>query len=220
MPDDDEVQFSSSTTGIVQAVPPEHWDEALTQGYKPTTHKVIYSPEGQRGMVPNEQLQEKMKAGYQTTPETQFEKERKPAPEDTGVWGRTKQYGRDLGQMALGTASMASGAVTGRTPEIDGSLGLEDLRREQEGRSKPYRAIAGLGTLAGIDPTGMEESARRGDPTGVLTHAAAQATPLALAEGTKLGGKTLGLGAEARSLAKSTREIKEAAPPGRHEINY
>src|SRR6266576_1400196 len=172
MPDDDEVQFSSTTTGIVQAVPPEHWDEALTQGYKPTTHKVMYSPEGQRGMVPNEQLQEKIKAGYQTTPET------------------------------------------------DGSLGLEHLRREQEGRSKPYRAIAGLGTLAGIDPTGMEESARRGDPTGVLTHAAAQATPLALAEGTKLGGKTLGLGAEARSLAKSTREIKEAAPPGRHEINY
>src|SRR5712664_2313029 len=52
----DEVQFKSPTTGAVQVVPPEHWDEALKRGYTPTTHRVMYSPEGQQGMVPNEQV--------------------------------------------------------------------------------------------------------------------------------------------------------------------
>src|SRR5437899_1335027 len=80
MANGDDVQFQSPTTGNVRPVPPEHWDEALKQGYKPTTHKVMYSPEGQRGMVPNEQMAERMKAGYQTTPKTDFEKQRTEGP--------------------------------------------------------------------------------------------------------------------------------------------
>jgi len=69
----DEVQFRSPTSGKVQAIPPEHWEEAMGMGYVPTTHKVMYSPEGKRGMVPNEQLKNYMKQGYQTTPQTSFE---------------------------------------------------------------------------------------------------------------------------------------------------
>jgi len=69
----DEVQFRSPTSGKVQAIPPEHWEEAMGMGYIPTTHKVMYSPEGKRGMVPNEQLKNYVKQGYQTTPKTQFE---------------------------------------------------------------------------------------------------------------------------------------------------
>lgn len=76
MPDGEQVEFKSPTTGVVKAVPTEHWDEALKQGYTPVKHKIMYSPEGQRGLVPNAQLAEKMKAGYQTTPKTQFEKDR------------------------------------------------------------------------------------------------------------------------------------------------
>jgi len=45
----------------------------MSMGYIPTTHKVMYSPEGKRGMVPNEQLKNYVKQGYQTTPKTQFE---------------------------------------------------------------------------------------------------------------------------------------------------
>lgn len=76
MPNGDEVQFKSPTTGTIQAVPPEHWDEALNQGYKPTSHVVMYSPDGQRGMVPLEQARQKMQAGFRVQPETQFEKDR------------------------------------------------------------------------------------------------------------------------------------------------
>jgi hypothetical protein len=76
MPDGEQVEFKSPTTGIVKAVPTEHWDEALKAGYAPVKHKVLYSLEGQRGLVPDSQLAEKMKAGYQTTPKTSFEKER------------------------------------------------------------------------------------------------------------------------------------------------
>ena len=65
MPDD--VTFESPTTGKVQVVPPEHWNEALKMGYKPHSHKVMYSPQGKRGMVANENLREYMKKGYNTT---------------------------------------------------------------------------------------------------------------------------------------------------------
>ena len=69
----DEVQFRSPTSGKVQAIPPEHWEEAMGMGYVPTTHKVMYSPEGARGMVPNGKLKDYVKQGYQTTPQTSFE---------------------------------------------------------------------------------------------------------------------------------------------------
>lgn len=72
----DQVMFSSPTTGAVQTVEPEHWNEALDSGYKPTTHTVMYSPTGDRGMVHNSQLHDYVKQGYQTTKQTDFEKER------------------------------------------------------------------------------------------------------------------------------------------------
>jgi len=72
MPDD--VLFQSPSTGKVQAVPQENWDELLNAGYTPTSHKIMYSSTGTRAMVPNEELKDYMKQGYQTTPATNFEK--------------------------------------------------------------------------------------------------------------------------------------------------
>src|SRR5262245_38469338 len=79
MPDSDEVQFQSPTTGQVRPVLSEHWDEALRMGYRPTSHVVMYDKSGQRGMVPKEQAGQYRDQGYSITApgsETQFERDR------------------------------------------------------------------------------------------------------------------------------------------------
>lgn len=72
----DGVTFKSPTTGKIQPVPQEHWDEALKQGYTPVSHVVMYDKNDQRGMVPREQMADYVRQGYQTAPKTQFEKDR------------------------------------------------------------------------------------------------------------------------------------------------
>ena len=77
--DQDQVTFKSPTTGKVQAVPQEQWDEAMSQGYRPVSHVVMYDKSGQRGMVPKEQAGQYRDQGYSITApgsETQFERER------------------------------------------------------------------------------------------------------------------------------------------------
>ena len=46
----------------------------------------------------------------------------------------------------------------------------QDPERQAAGRSLGYRAAAAIGTIAGVDPTGSEESAKSGDVAGVLGH--------------------------------------------------
>jgi hypothetical protein len=89
-----QVEFKSPTTGKVQAVPKEHWGEALDKGYRPQNHSVLYSPEGKRGMVENSQVKEKIAQGYQASPKTQFEKDRAPKP----VGPNSPWYMQDDGQ--------------------------------------------------------------------------------------------------------------------------
>jgi hypothetical protein len=55
------VQFKSPTTGVVKGLGSDDWDEALSRGYTPVDHAVLYSPEGKRGMVPNAELRDYMK---------------------------------------------------------------------------------------------------------------------------------------------------------------
>src|SRR5207302_1326540 len=66
MPQNQPIPFQSPTTAKIQPVPPENWNDALQQGYKPTQHTVMYSPDGQRGMVPNEQAADYAKQGYKS----------------------------------------------------------------------------------------------------------------------------------------------------------
>jgi hypothetical protein len=74
--DTETVQFKSPTTGAVKPLGSEDWEAALSRGYKPVDHTIMFSPEGKRGFVPNAELRDYMGQGYQTTPETQFEKDR------------------------------------------------------------------------------------------------------------------------------------------------
>lgn len=78
--------------------------------------------------------------------------------------------------------------------EIAAGAHAEDVQRKEEGRSGPYRAVAGLGSALGIDVAGQEEAARRGDPAGVLGHAVGSgvvaASPL-LIEGAAKGANKI-----------------------------
>lgn len=191
MPDGDEVQFKSPTTGAVQVVPPEHWDEAMKQGYTPTTHTVMYSPEGQRGMVPNEQLAEKMKAGYQTTPKTQFEKDRTEgprgvvnalktmAPQDpTGGHGLFSSEGLFGEKGSWGFNPTGKGtAYSDLTRSLPKDLPTNVLSGDKPGSDNAlgrglYRGASLFAPLAGGSAENMEEASARGDTSGVATQAA------------------------------------------------
>lgn len=80
-------------------------------------------------------------------------------------------------------------------------IGTEDVLRKQEGRSAPYRAVAGLGTALGINSRGMEEEANKGSMAGVLGHAA---LPTALAVGPSI------LNRAAPAIADMTAAPREA----------
>lgn len=199
MADSDEVQFKSPTTGAVQIVPSEHWDEALKAGYTPVTHKVMYSPNGDRGMVSNNQLAEKMKAGYQTTPQTSFEKERTggargvmnalkgmvpPSPTqgrspfDPKFWLNTDEARFD--PFGPGTA------YSDLTRPLPKDLPTEVLGAGKTGGNAIYRGASIFGPLAGVNAEQMESASGRGDTSGVATQAGVPAaltiaTPLARA---------------------------------------
>lgn len=211
MPGDDEVQFQSPTSGAVQAVPPEHWDEAIKQGYKPTTHTVMYSPDGQRGMVHNSQLREKVNAGYQIQPKTQFEQDRTPTESSvsrfaSGALDATKGIVSGLTNLDL---SPTGAALTGA--KMGAQIGSEDAARKEEGRSAAYRGIAAVGTGLGINARGMEEAADRGDSAGILGQAAVPAG-LALAPAAlRLGAKVL---PSAERIGLAARTERGAIKPG------
>jgi hypothetical protein len=125
---------------------------------------------------------------------TEFEKGHTPSPDDTGLWNRVTQGAKDVGKLLYG---MGAGALEPTLGPVGGTPGkIADLATSyasrripnigQEGnaggRSPAYSALATGAQAAGIDPTGMEASAEHGDPMGVATHAAAQATPVGVAE--------------------------------------
>jgi hypothetical protein len=182
---DDRVQFQSPTTGQVQAVPPEHWDEALNRGYKPTSHTVMYSPEGKRGMVPNEQVAQLGKQGYQTTPKTQFEKE------------RTTEGDRGF---VSGAASFVKDAVSGAVPEFskegmkkwavhalpNANEAENALNTIATARDKGIWAATKqfVGQQVGLNVPRIENRAAHADTAGVAGEVAIPAT-MALAGGAK-----------------------------------
>lgn len=195
MPDGDEVKFKSPTTGVEQVVPPEQWEEALKQGYKPTTHSVMYSPDGQRGMVPNAERYAKTQAGFTDQPKTQFERERS---EGTGR-GFLAHAGDALKSLVGGVANMplSPSEAISSIPAQAGQMGLDAANRQAEGRSKAYQVAAPLAQLVvpGLRPRAMEEAANAGDTAGVLGEAA---VPVAAT----LGGAALGEAPRARAALR------------------
>lgn len=150
--------------------------------------------------VEKENLTPRMRAAVSSgaakmQPPTRFEKEHTPAPEDTGVWNRLKQYGGDVGRMASGIPEMLFSnpvATPGRIADIATGYAKRAVpNTSQEGlsgaRSPVYNALATGAQAVGVaDPASMEASAEHGDPAGVLTHTAAQLTPIAAGEAARI----------------------------------
>lgn len=163
---DDQVQFRSPTTGKVQAVPQDNWDEALKQGYVPTTHKVMYSPDGTRGMVPNSDLRDYIKQGYLTTPKTQFEQ---------GVTGEGISL-KGAGKAAYDTikrilpegpdTSSVSGFIFGHPkfdPESSGIVQAIGEAKSAAQRGDVPPEIAAVGSMLGVSAQQQAENATKGE---------------------------------------------------------
>jgi hypothetical protein len=186
MADESQIEFKSPTTGKVQPVPSQHWDAALKAGYRPVDHSVLYSPQGQRGMVPNSQVKEKIAAGYEATPKTQFEKDRTEKPSALsryagGVVDSAKSLipsvpditSADYWKQKYGTkeglSSMIPGADAGRAA---GGAVLDYLRRRQQGQGRGYAGAATVApNIPGLSPQRIEAKADVGDTAGIAGEA-------------------------------------------------
>jgi hypothetical protein len=105
---------------------------------------------------------------------TEFEKERTDVAAKSPVsrfgsaaWGATK--GLAGGLLEMGENAMNPGRTVANAV---GQFATEDINRKQMGRSVPYRAVAGLGSMLGVPAAQMEERADVGDTAGVLGAAA------------------------------------------------
>jgi hypothetical protein len=197
------VQFKSPTTGAVKALGADDWEEALSRGYTPVDHTVLYSPEGKRGMVPNAELRDYMKQGYQTTPETQFEQDRP---------------GHGITMEGAGSAAWetAKGLPGGFLKLLDptepfrhpGDMPIVRSIREMASAAKdPNTAwwevpVAGAGSLVGMSAQSAREHARRGEGGSIVGEAA---VPIAMAIGGELASQT-GLVPRAAEKAGAARE--------------
>jgi hypothetical protein len=197
---DDQVQFRSPTTGKVQAVPQENWDDALKQGYVPTTHKVMYSPDGKRGMVPNSDLKDYTKQGYQTTPKTQFEQN--VTGEGISLKGSGKATYETLKKsIPEGPDTSSVWNLLVGHPKFDpASGGIAQAAGEAQSaaqRGDVSPVVAGLGSLVGVSAQQQAENAAHG-------------------EGGKIIGET-GVPAGAAALSLAAPAISESVPkvPGK-----
>jgi len=103
---------------------------------------------------------------------TQFEKDREPATGPALLRG-AKAVGSDVLNIARGTGEALLKGPTGvaaSAPEQAAQMFLADQSRKREGYGPSYRTAAGIGSLAGIDASGMEEAARHGDTAGIVGH--------------------------------------------------
>jgi len=144
-------------------------------------------------------------------PNTQGQQPANPNPLRTygsDLWNATKGMARsfaeplaDLGSMGESEERARFGGVPQAVP-----VGVQHYQEQKkEGYNLPYRMAAPVAETLGTNVSGMEESARRGDPGGVLAHAAAGATvasaPL-IAEG---------LGKGVRGAGRATGPLRQAA---------
>lgn len=107
----------------------------------------------------------------------------------------------------------------GFTPSLENikAMAAADAQRKQAGYSPAYRAIAPLGELAGANVGGMEQSAQKGDVGGVLGHAAAVPTAMALTAGAgKVAGKYVGIRSRATQGFQNV-EAKIGDQPVNHQ---
>lgn len=126
-----------------------------------------------------------------------------PAPQPPGFWstlgsdiaGTVKGVVRGLAEPLADLGSMGESEDRARFggETLPEATGVTHYKKQKEaGYSLPYRLAAPIAETAGANVEGMEQSAREGDPGGVLGHAAAGAAVAAaplVTEGLGKGAK-------------------------------
>jgi hypothetical protein len=156
--------------GTLGQVPYEQAQAAIKAGGKVAVK--MQAPDGTLGYVPTDRTGEAQKAGGKIIPIDS-------APAEQPKEGFLAGAGNELSGMAKGVGQALQSSPTdfGNIAQQASSGALADVQRQQEGRSVPYRTVAALAPVAGVNPQGMEAAANAGDPGGVLGHAAGAAVP-------------------------------------------
>jgi hypothetical protein len=127
-------------------------------------------------------------------PPTQFEKER--TPEGSALWRGAKAFGSDVLGAVQGAGESLLGGQVGAlasAPAQAAQMYIADQQRKQAGYSPLYRGAAALGSVAGVDPSGMEEAAAHGDTAGIAGHTVLPAIGAGMGLDSALtGGKVTG----------------------------
>jgi hypothetical protein len=166
------------------------------------------------GLAEQERQKVLMKIQY---PGTQFEKDREPGNEP-GFW---KTVGQDVKGVLGGVLSAPGGNpldIAASAARGAASVTANDAIRKHQGRSGAYRAVAGVGELAGVNAAGMEDAADVGSKKGVLAHtvvpAAMAVAPVVAKEVTPGLGEAYRESQSLGNLKGGTEDIFRASVPG------
>jgi len=141
--------------------------------------------DGKSGVIPANRVIEAAKSGLQVQPYEQQE------AQHAGGWHAlwTDLVGMLKGIPDLSVVPAYPGAPRSTVQQMPEQIAAADQQRQQEGRGKLYRAMAAVASGV-VNVPGMEQSAREGDVSGVIGHAAAPVVAGALTEGaTRIGAK-------------------------------
>jgi hypothetical protein len=206
-----------SPDGSLGDIPQDQLVAAVRAGAKPGIH--ITAPDGSPGVIPADRVPDAAKAGAKIVPI-----ENQPV-QHPGFWAA---FGSDLGGMAKGTfntlgAAMRSAASGSAQPLADQASQTAQTisdnmqHRRDEGRSLPYRTIAPVGDVLGVNTRGMEDAADQGDVGGVAGHAAAVPAVMAASEGLSHGAGPVAdaaapaVRAAVKTINKGLQKLPEAA---------
>lgn len=195
--------------GTLGQVPYDQMHAAIQAGGKMAVQ--MSAPDGTKGYVPADRLSEATKAGGTVIP---YNVSTPGAPKE-GFW---PAVGSELKGMAQGVGQMLAEGPP-NTPEAmirqAGANAPAMAQRAQEGRSLPYQALAGVAPSLGVNPAGMEEAARQGDPNAVLGHAVGNAIPYAAPLAGEAVGRlagAAGVGDAAGTIMRSPETNQLRAP--------
>lgn len=191
--------------GSLGDVPYEQMRAAINAGGKPGV--TVKSPDGKLGVIPADRMQDAARAGATIVP---FEQQETQHP---GFWhtlysdlsDAVKSAPQLLTQFSSDPATMARN-MKANQDRILAQVGGE----EKDNRSGAYKAAAAV-VAPFVNVPGMEESAREGDVGGVMGHAAATPTAMALTAGAGEGLEEVGSAADTPTGKAVAAGIKAAA---------
>lgn len=171
--------------GTFGEVPYEQMHSALQAGGKMAVH--MTAPDGTDGYVPADRLQEATKAGGKIVPYDLDQQAPKPGfLASVGNTLKAMAPNAQTTQSALSPSDAIKDAISPGIRPVQNAI-QEAQAASARGHGPLYSGVAGLSTLAGVNPERMEAGAEQGNPNAVLAEAAVPAAATLGAAGAKAG---------------------------------